>query len=82
VTFLSLNPRTLQRKLRLLDLTFSDVLANTRIEIAREYLGSGSLNVTQIAPILGFSEASAVSRFLREAGLSARDLRKPAAKNG
>lgn len=74
---MSMTPRTLQRRLRAAGVTFSDVLTNTRIELAREYLRGGGLNVTQIAPILGFSEASAVSRFLRQSGLSAQQLRTP-----
>ena len=73
---LSLTPRTLQRKLRAQDTNFTSVMVDTRVELAREYLRSGH-SVTRIAPMLGFSEASAVSRFLRQhIGAHARDLRR------
>ena len=58
-------PRTLQRRLRTKGVCFSDVLAQTRLKMAREYLGSGFTR-TQVAPLLGFSEVSALSRFLRD----------------
>ena len=74
---LSMTPRTLQRKLRAYGVSFSDVLTNARVEMAREYLRGGGFSVTQIAPILGFTEASAVSRFLRRAGVRTRELRLP-----
>ena len=74
---LSLTPRTLQRRLRAHDLNFAEVLAQTRVEMARDYLRGDGFTVSQVAPILGFSEASAVSRFLRDrVGLNARDFRK------
>lgn len=63
---MSWGPRTLQRKLRAHHLSFTDILIDTRLRLARHHLGGGGCTVTQIAPILGFSEASAVSRFLRE----------------
>ena len=65
---MSLGSRTLQRKLRARQLSFTDILIDTRLELARKHLGEDGLTVTQVAPILGFSEASAVSRFLREHG--------------
>lgn len=73
---LSLTPRTLQRKLKARKLNFTKILAETRVAIAREYLRGSDTTLTEIAPILGFSEVSAVSRFLREqAGITARELR-------
>jgi AraC-like DNA-binding protein len=78
----SATPRTLQRRLREQGSTFSEILVATRLEIARTYLRGGSLSVTELAPILGFSEASAVSRFLRDhAGLTTRQLRASARKH-
>jgi AraC-like DNA-binding protein len=66
---LGLTPRTLQRRLRTSGATFSHLLATTRAGLAREGLANGQTS-TQLASVLGFSESSAVSRFLRETGVT------------
>lgn len=72
----SITPRTLQRRLAAEGTTFQRVLAETRMEIFNDYAPSG-MSLTELAPRLGFSEASAVSRFVKsQAGASARSLRK------
>lgn len=72
---MALTPRTLQRRLHARRMRYCDVLAATRVEMARDYTRAG-LKITDMAPILGFSEASALSRFLREHGRSVRELRR------
>lgn len=68
--------RSLQRRLFERGTTFNDVLADTRATMAREYLSQDGMTVNQLAPLLGFSEPSAVSRFLtQKAGTSARSLK-------
>lgn len=73
---LSLSPRVLQRRLADAGTTFTQVLKDTRLAIMREQLARKGATVAKIAPILGLSDASAVSRFLREqVGQSAREIR-------
>lgn len=62
---LSIAPRTLQRKLASEGTSFKDVLSDLRIELAREHITRGT-KLTDLASILGLSESSAVSRFLRK----------------
>ncbi len=63
---LGLSPRTLQRRLAERGTNFQKVLDDVRLDLVREHLPGK--NLTDLAPILGFSEASAVSRFLRATG--------------
>jgi AraC-like DNA-binding protein len=71
--------RSLQRRLAERGTTFNDVLADTRTAMARQYLAQDGMTVHQLAPLLGFSEPSAVSRFLtKKAGTSARALKQSA----
>jgi AraC-like DNA-binding protein len=64
---LGLSPRTLHRRLAERSTTFQRVLDDVRLDLVREHLPRG-MKLTELAPILGFSEASAVSRFLRATG--------------
>lgn len=74
---LTMNPRTVQRRLRRSGTSFSQLLAETRIELARDYLGREAMSATEVASRLGFAEPSVLSRFLRKhAGVSSRGLRK------
>jgi AraC-like DNA-binding protein len=63
---LGLSPRTLQRRLAERGTTFQRVLDDVRLNLVREHLPGKKL--ADLAPILGFSEPSAVSRFLRATG--------------
>jgi AraC-like DNA-binding protein len=65
---LGLSPRTLQRHLAERATTFQTVLDDVRLSLVREHLPRPGVTLTALAPILGFSEASAVSRFLRATG--------------
>lgn len=68
--------RSLQRKLSESGLLFRDLLEETRLEMARDYLNHSSLPLTDIALLCGFTEQSAFSRFFRQkTGHSPRDWR-------
>ena len=58
----SMNPRTLQRRLRALDLSFNGVVDDVRQELAQRYLADPGLTLTDIAFLLGYSESSAFTR--------------------
>jgi AraC-like DNA-binding protein len=74
---LSMSPRTLQRELRKSGASFSHLIAETRIRLARDYLSREALSASEAASRLGFAETSVLSRFLRQhIGISARGLRK------
>lgn len=75
-----LSPRTLQRRLAEAGTSFQEVLDSVRLEIAREYLPRPGMTLARLAPIIGFSEASAVSRFLRDAGGVKGYKRRPSPK--
>ncbi|MEQ1755384.1 MAG: AraC family transcriptional regulator ligand-binding domain-containing protein [Micropepsaceae bacterium] len=63
---LGMTERTLQRRLNERGVSFKQVLANARKEIVRVEALKGSVSATELVTLLGFSEPSAVSRFLRE----------------
>ena len=72
-----LTPRTLQRKLKAEGTSFHALLTEVRIAMVDRYLRIDGLTAGEIAPFLGFSELSGVSRFLRtHVGASARQLKK------
>jgi AraC-like DNA-binding protein len=63
---LGLTERTLQRRLGEQGSSFKLVLLNARREIVRRNVEKGCAAAAELCLPLGFSEASAVSRFLRE----------------
>lgn len=74
---LALTPRTLQRKLGQHGTSFSCLLADLRLRLARDFLGRQALSATETAARLGFGDLSALSRFLRQNGAgSCRALMK------
>jgi AraC-like DNA-binding protein len=62
---LALSPRTLQRRLREAEVSFSQLLDDTRQPLALQYLGDPSLELADIAFLLGFSEAGSLARAFR-----------------
>jgi AraC-like DNA-binding protein len=75
-SLLATSSRSLQRELMERGTSFSEILAETRTAMAREYLSRSGLTASQLAPLLGFSEPSAVSRFLaKKANTSVRALK-------
>lgn len=59
---LAMSPRTLQRKLGELGLTYRGMLEKTRYDLAMRYLDDPGKSVTDITFLLGFSEQSAFTR--------------------
>lgn len=76
-TRLAISARTLQRRLGERHLNFQQLLDRTRAELARGYLLDGSLSLSEIALLLGYSEQSAFNRaFKRWTGQTPKALRK------
>jgi len=70
---LCMSPRTLQVKLARCGTTFHDLVNETREALARGYIESSVMSVTEIAFTLGFADTSAFSRaFRRWTGRSPR----------
>ncbi|GGD07899.1 AraC family transcriptional regulator [Halopseudomonas salina] len=62
---LHLSVRSLQRRLAERDISWRQLLDQTREQLASEYLADASLSATDIAFLLGFSEQSAFNRAFR-----------------
>jgi len=74
---LALSVRSLQRKLHQSGTTFRDLLDSTREDLARQYVTDQSVELTETAFLLGFSEHSSFSRaFKRWTGHSPKEVRK------
>jgi AraC-like DNA-binding protein len=72
---LSVTPRTLQRELARAGSSYSLLLTEIRAILARDYLARSGVRASEVAGLLGFSDATALSRFVRQAmGTSPRDL--------
>ena len=70
---LNMSERTLFRRLSEQGLSFKVILAQTRTQLAQEYLRDKRLTLSEIALLLGYSEQSAFNRaFKRETGVSPR----------
>lgn len=69
--YMMISPRTLQRYLRAQGTGFQELLDQTRRAMAARYLCDSSLNLTQVAGLLGYADLSAFSRaFARWNGVS------------
>jgi AraC-like DNA-binding protein len=72
-----MSPRNLQLKLAAQDTTFQDTLDTTRKKLATGYIEQSQLAITEIAYLLGFSDASNFTRaFRRWFGASPREYRE------
>lgn len=68
---LNLSLRSLQRRLREEQTSYQQLLDETRLELALQYINRTRLSVAQIAPLLGFSDSSNFNRaFKRWLGIS------------
>ena len=59
---LNLSLRSLQRRLRDEQTSYQQLLDETRLDLALQYINRTSLTVAQIAPLLGFSDSSNFNR--------------------
>ncbi len=76
---LGINARTLQRSLQEKNTTFSTLLTDTRMDIAKGYIQDRHMDLTEVAFLLGFAELSTFSRsFKRWTGKSPMQFRKVA----
>ncbi len=77
---LGVSQRTLARRLTFEGVTFSDVLERLRSELAERYLAEADLSISQIAWLLGYQEASALTHaFKRWTGKTPREVRSGSA---
>jgi AraC-like DNA-binding protein len=73
---LNTSPRSLQRRLQVQAITYSDIVDEVRHEIARTLLANTNLDVAEIGATLGYRDPSSFSRaFLRWAGIGPRQYR-------
>jgi len=71
-----LGPRTLARRLSAEGLSFSAVLGQLRLDLAKRHLADGDMSISEIAWLLGYQEVSAFSKaFKRWTGNAPRLLR-------
>ncbi len=63
---LGLNLRTLQRRLRIEETSFTDLLERVRGQQAARYLANSRLRLTDVADLLGYSSLAAFSRWYAE----------------
>ncbi|MFS2067939.1 AraC family transcriptional regulator [Pseudomonas sp. CT11-2] len=69
--YMMISPRTLQRYLRAQGTRFQELLDDTRQAMAARYLCDSSINLTQLASLLGYADLSTFSRaFTRWYGIS------------
>jgi AraC-like DNA-binding protein len=74
---LGMSSWTLHRRLRGLNVSFSDLLRGTRRQLALRYVAEPHIPLTEIALLLGYSELSAFSRaFHQWAGMSPARYRR------
>ncbi len=74
---LFMSTRSMQRLLQQEGTTFGRIMQETRAELAKQYLHNKSLELTEVAFLLGFSELSTFSRsFKRFTGCSPSHYRK------
>jgi len=64
-TQLKMHPKTVRRRLKLEGTTHSELLEALRRELAERYLRVPELNVTEVAFLLGYSDASAFNKAFR-----------------
>ena len=73
---LNISPQTLNRRLQDRSLKFNEILEQTRMKLADQYLRANSYTITEITFLLGFSETSSFSRaFSRWKGTSPTSYR-------
>ena len=80
---LHMHPRTLQRRLDALNLSFKGIVHDIRMDAARWILANSQMPLTQLAQMLGYSELSAFSKaFKQQHKKSPRAWRRSAIEQG
>jgi AraC-like DNA-binding protein len=75
--YLSMNPRTMQRKLHEHGYNFKQLTEETRATLAAQHLTDSRKPITEIAELLGYSDLSAFSRFFQRVhGVSPSNWRR------
>lgn len=64
---LGIGERSLQRKLKLQNVSFQKILSTVRLQQAYDYLQYSNLSILQISQLLGFKEQSSFNHFFLEA---------------
>jgi AraC-like DNA-binding protein len=73
---LQLSPRSLQRQLSILSITYSELVDEVRQETAKLLLATSTLGIAQVAAALGYRDPSSFSRaFMRWSQVSPRHYR-------
>ncbi len=74
---LHMSVRNLQRKLKNIDTSFRELLDEIRRELAKQYVTSSDVNLSEVTFLLGFSESSTFSRaYKRWHGVTPSEVRK------
>jgi AraC-like DNA-binding protein len=74
--YLGTSPRSLQRQVETLKLTYSKIVDEVRYELARELLAGRDLEIAKIGASLGYRDPSSFSRaFMRWSGICPRAYR-------
>jgi AraC-like DNA-binding protein len=74
---LQVNRRTIQRRLKSEGSSFKQLLAKTRLELAKHFLRDTTLSMSDISIELGYSESSAFMRFFKQhTGVTALTFRQ------
>lgn len=78
--YLGISEATLYRKLKAEGVTFGEIVDDVHFEIAKDYLATSALSVTQVAHIIGFAESASFTRaFARwSGGMTPSQYRKAA----
>ncbi|HAS41532.1 MAG TPA: hypothetical protein DCS93_13710 [Microscillaceae bacterium] len=63
---LNLSQRTLHRKLKAEQYSFSDLVEEVKLSFSKKYLGDTKLSIADIAFLLGYNEISAFYRFFKK----------------
>ena len=75
---LFMSVRSFQRALKKVDVTYRDLLAETRRDLAEGYIDNPEIELQEVAFLLGFTEYSAFSRaFKKWTGKSPAAVRAP-----
>ena len=73
---LGMSERTLQRKLKVHEVSFQQILSDVRHQLACDYLLFSNLTILQVSQLLGFKEQSSFNHFFLQAvGISPREYR-------